>query len=123
MSTPSEQPDRPDLEKAAIDAEFFAITANIESNPFSPKLEPAPELEPEEFIPPEPAPIPAPADTIARFAWAGVLGGPLLAIIAYVFGFPRFIATFAMLAFVAGFAVLIWRRVESHDEDDDGARL
>lgn len=122
--------DRPDLEKAAVDAEFFAITSNIgplgltPSQPSVASQEPAELIESdEEFVPADPGPIPKPVDTLARFAWAGAIGGPILAILVYVLALPRYLATFASLAFVAGFAILIWRRVEERHEDDDGARL
>ena len=124
MNTP-DQPDRPDLEKAALDAEFFAITSGL--GPLGITPTPVPSLDAvedeEPFVPPDPGPIPHPVDTLARFAWAGAIGGPILALVVYVLGLPRFLATFATLAFIAGFAILIWRRVEERHEDDDGARL
>lgn len=125
MTSTPEPPDRPDLEKAAVDAEFFALTSGI--GPIGP-AEPAPPVDDDpvelgDFVPPDPGPIPRPVDTLARFAWAGAIGGPLLALLVYVLGLPRYLATFASLAFIAGFAILIWRRVEERHEDDDGARL
>lgn len=124
MSTP-EQPDRPDLEKAAVDAEFFAITSGIGPLGMTPTPVPSlDEVEPEEtFVPPDPGPIPRPVDALARFAWAGAIGGPILALLVYVLALPRFLATLSTFAFIAGFAILIWRRVEERHEDDDGARI
>jgi hypothetical protein len=77
------------------------------------------------FEPPPPPPIPLP-DTIGRFAWAAVLGGPLFLIVATVFdlegsGWPAFLA---LGAFVGGFVTLVARmkdRPPTDLGDDDGA--
>lgn len=37
------------------------------------------------FVPPEPPPLPS-ADTTSRFAWLGVLGGPVLLLVAVLLG-------------------------------------
>lgn len=76
------------------------------------------------FEPPTPPPLPMP-DTIGRFAWAAVLGGPLFLIIATllhldVSGWP---GLFALFAFVGGFVTLVARMKDRPPDDlgDDGA--
>lgn len=86
-------------------------------------LEPG-ELASDTYHPPEPPPIPRPADTLARFAWAGALGGPALLVISTVFSLGTFIAGIGVLASVAGFVTLIARmedRGSADDRPDGGA--
>lgn len=81
--------------------------------------------EADRFIPPEPPPIPRP-DVIGRFAWAGVLGGPLLLFIGIllpdVIG-PE-VVIMGILAFAAGFLTLALRHPhEPEDGWDDGSAV
>jgi hypothetical protein len=77
------------------------------------------------FEPPTPPPVPLP-DTINRFAWAAVLGGPLYLVFAAVLdldvsGWP---GVLAVGAFVGGFVTLVARmhdRLPSDLDGDDGA--
>ena len=88
---------------------------------------PAPPVvaEDDHFEPPPPPPIPVP-DTLGRFAWAAVLGGPLFLLVATVAGldasgWPGF---FALAAFMGGFVTLVARmkdRPPTDLGDDDGA--
>jgi hypothetical protein len=74
------------------------------------------------FVPPEPPPLPA-ADTTAKFAWLGVLGGPVLLLLAVLLGWEMtwWLTTVAIGGFLGGFATLVMRmRVD--DEDDDPGR-
>jgi hypothetical protein len=74
------------------------------------------------FVPPEPPPLPS-ADTTAKFAWLGVLGGPVLLLLAVVLGWEMtwWLSTVAIGGFLGGFATLVMRmRVD--DEDDDPGR-
>jgi hypothetical protein len=77
------------------------------------------------FEPPPPPPLPVP-DTIGRFAWAAVIGGPLFLVISALFGldvsgWPGFVA---LTASMAGFITLVARMKDRPDDDlggDDGA--
>ncbi|MFC7216737.1 hypothetical protein ACFQLX_00905 [Streptomyces polyrhachis] len=71
------------------------------------------------FVPPEPPPLPQ-ADTTTRFAWLGVLGGPLLLIVLVVAQEPItwWSALVGLGGFFGGFATLVMR-MRPGDEDDD----
>ena len=104
--------------------DFDAATSSLQINdPKAPDafidelLEPG-ELESDRYHPPEPPPIPRPSDVVARFAWAGALGGPVLLIIATFFSLGTFIAGLGVLAFVAGCITLV-ARMEDHGSADD----
>jgi hypothetical protein len=80
--------------------------------------------EEEHFEPPPPPPLPMP-DTLGRFAWAAVIGGPLFLVIATLFdldvsGWPGFLA---LAATMGGFITLVARMKDRPDTDsgDDGA--
>jgi hypothetical protein len=110
--------------------DFDAATSSLAINdPKAPDafidelLEPG-ELESDTYHPPEPPPIPRPSDTIARFAWAGALGGPALLVVTTVFSLGTFIAGIGVLASVAGFITLVARmedRGSADDRPDGGA--
>jgi hypothetical protein len=76
------------------------------------------------FVPPEPTPGPR-LDWITRAAWLGLIGGPLLLILAAVldFGTGR-ITLLGVVGFMAGFLTLVIRmndRLPPEDTPDDGA--
>lgn len=76
------------------------------------------------FVPPEPPRGPR-LDWISRIAWLGLIGGPLLLILAAVldFGTGR-ITTLAVVGFIGGFLTLVIRmkdRLPPDDTPDDGA--
>ncbi|WP_329340095.1 hypothetical protein OG866_32015 [Streptomyces sp. NBC_00663] len=75
------------------------------------------------FVPPEPPPLPA-ADTTARFAWLGVLGGPLLLLLAVLLRWDMtwWLATIGIGGFLGGFATLVTRMRTDEDEDEDPGR-
>jgi hypothetical protein len=78
----------------------------------------------EHFIPPEPPKGPK-LDWISRAAWLGLIGGPLLLILAALldFGTGR-ITTLAVVGFIGGFLTLVIRmkdRLPPEDTPDDGA--
>ena len=50
------------------------------------------DVEDEGFEPPPPPPIPRPSDVVGRFAWAGVLGGPIIVVGANLLGWDDWIA-------------------------------
>jgi len=75
------------------------------------------------FEPPEPPPLPA-ADTTAKFAWLGVVGGPILLLLAVVLGWDMtwWLATLGIGGFLGGFATLVMRMRTDEDEDGDPGR-
>ncbi|WP_432025578.1 hypothetical protein [Streptomyces sp. 1222.5] len=75
------------------------------------------------FVPPEPPPLPV-ADASAKFAWLGVVGGPILLLLAVVLGWDMtwWLATLGIGGFLGGFATLVMRMRTDDDEDDDPGR-
>ncbi|MCD9594227.1 hypothetical protein, partial [Streptomyces sp. 8ZJF_21] len=76
------------------------------------------------FVPPEPPPLPE-SDTTSRFAWLGVLGGPLLLLGVVLFQVEMvwWIATLGVGGFLGGFVTLVLRmKDEDEDEDEDPGR-
>ncbi|MER6029106.1 hypothetical protein [Streptomyces sp. NPDC001851] len=75
------------------------------------------------FVPPEPPPLPA-ADTTAKFAWLGVVGGPVLLLLAVLFGWQMtwWLTTLGIGGFLGGFATLVMRMRTDDEEDDDPGR-
>lgn len=77
------------------------------------------------YQPPPPPPLPD-IDRVARFAWAGALGGPLLLVIAALAGLQLegWVGLLALLAFMGGFVTLVARMKDRPPTDsgpDDGA--
>jgi hypothetical protein len=85
---------------------------------------PAPgEDDEERFVPPEPPPITS-TDLASRLAWLGVLGGPLLLLLAALTWsrLPMLVVLVALSAFVGGFITLVARLPRDRDDGpDDGA--
>ncbi|MGW0880895.1 hypothetical protein [Streptomyces sp. NPDC002671] len=75
------------------------------------------------FVPPEPPPLPA-TDTTARFAWLGVVGGPILLLLAVLFGWEMtwWLATLGIGGFLGGFVTLVARMRTDEDGHDDPGR-
>ncbi|MBL1106043.1 hypothetical protein JK361_15830 [Streptomyces sp. 5-8] len=75
------------------------------------------------FVPPEPPPLPT-ADTTARFAWLGVVGGPVLLLLAVILGWEMtwWLATAGIGGFLGGFVTLVTRMRTDDDGDDDPGR-
>ncbi|MEV5352883.1 hypothetical protein [Streptomyces sp. NPDC052693] len=75
------------------------------------------------FVPPEPPPLPT-ADPTAKFAWLGVLGGPVLLLLAVLLGWEMtwWLATLGIGGFLGGFATLVMRMRTDDEEDDDPGR-
>jgi hypothetical protein len=74
------------------------------------------------FVPPEPPPLPT-ADTTSRFAWLGVLGGPVLLLVAVLLGWEMtwWLATAGIGGFLGGFVTLVTRmRADDEDDEDPG---
>lgn len=77
------------------------------------------------FVPPEPPPLPH-VDPRRKLAWGGLLGGPLLLLVAVVFGigYPTWLTGMLVAAFVGGFVYLVATMPRSGHGDwpgDDGA--
>ncbi|MFF7383873.1 hypothetical protein [Streptomyces griseoluteus] len=75
------------------------------------------------FVPPEPPPLPV-ADTTAKFAWLGVVGGPVLLLLAVLLGWEMtwWLTTLAVGGFLGGFATLVTRMRTDDDDGDDPGR-
>ncbi|CAL9292022.1 MULTISPECIES: hypothetical protein [unclassified Streptomyces] len=75
------------------------------------------------FVPPEPPPLPE-GDTTAKFAWLGVLGGPVLILLAVVLGWDMtwWLTTLGIGGFLGGFATLVMRMRPGDEDDDDPGR-
>ncbi|WP_228977980.1 hypothetical protein [Streptomyces sp. DH12] len=76
------------------------------------------------FVPPEPPPLPE-ADSAAKFGWLGVLGGPVLMLLAVLLQWDMtwWLTTLCVGGFLGGFAALVSRmRDEDEDGDDDPGR-
>jgi hypothetical protein len=79
----------------------------------------------EHFVPPAPPPLPR-LDPHKQVAWLGLVGGPLLLVIAALFtvALPAWLSFLAVAGFVGGFVTLIATMDDRTDEDrdsDDGA--
>ncbi|MFF5358811.1 hypothetical protein ACFY4I_05305 [Streptomyces scabiei] len=75
------------------------------------------------FVPPEPPPLPE-ADTTARFAWLGVIGGPVLLLLAVLLGWDMtwWLTTLGIGGFLGGFATLVMRMNGGDEDEDDPGR-
>ncbi|MEN3583633.1 hypothetical protein AAH978_05675 [Streptomyces sp. ZYX-F-203] len=74
------------------------------------------------FVPPEPPPLPE-ADVTAKFAWLGVIGGPVLLLLAVVLDWHMtwWLTTLSVGGFLGGFATLVTRlRTDDEDDEDPG---
>ncbi|MFE9993271.1 hypothetical protein [Streptomyces avermitilis] len=75
------------------------------------------------FVPPEPPPLPA-ADATAKFAWLGVVGGPILLLLAVLLGWDMtwWLTTVGIGGFLGGFATLVMRMRTGDEDDEDPGR-
>jgi hypothetical protein len=102
-----------------------AVRAADEAEEQRVRREAARSEEHDHYVPPEPAPAPK-LDWISRLAWTGLIGGPVVLVLAAVLDIDRGgrMLAFALLAFVAGFLTLVFRmkdRPPIDDTPDDGA--
>jgi len=75
------------------------------------------------FVPPDAPPITS-TDLVSRLAWLGVLGGPLLLLVAALVShtLPTLVVLAALGGFIGGFVTLVARLPrDRHDDGDDGA--
>ncbi|MGH3367669.1 MAG: hypothetical protein ACRDOY_10740 [Nocardioidaceae bacterium] len=80
----------------------------------------------EDHFVPDPLPPPPELDPVARMAWAGVFGGPLMLLVATLVSWspPRGLVLLCVLGFIGGTVTLIVRmrdRPPTDDGPDDGA--
>ena len=83
----------------------------------------APGDDEERFVPPEAPPITS-TDLASRLAWLGVLGGPLVLLLAALTWsrLPTLVVILTLAAFVGGFITLVARLPRDRDDGpDDGA--
>jgi hypothetical protein len=93
----------------------------------TPAPAPPPDDPIEHFVPPEPPPLPE-TDRVTRMAWAGLLGGPAIILVAALLGIAieGWVVVAALGAFLGGFATLVMRMSDRRGDDDgwdDGAVL
>lgn len=143
MSTMRPEPtdgDLPEHEARAWDAIVADLSGQLDLGPGFPKERslppvlssgdiPDPLADPVEFVdaedetdgyePPHPPPLPRPPDTLARFAWASVIGGPVLIVAVSVLGWDSWLSGLGIAATIGGFAVLV-ARMKDHRDDDGG---
>lgn len=109
----------------AVSAAFDELVANYGEHPQPTanvsRAESFLDLPTEQFEPPEPPPLPQ-LDRVARFAWAGLLGGPAVLFGLAISGYsaPGWVAPVAIASFIGGFVTLV-ARSKGRDSDDDGA--
>jgi hypothetical protein len=76
------------------------------------------------YVPPDPPPLPE-GDAISRFAWIGVIGGPVFLIVAALLRWELagWTGALPLVAFMAGFVTLVARMRDRPDDSDpdDGA--
>ncbi|MFF8956996.1 hypothetical protein [Streptomyces sp. NPDC014894] len=72
------------------------------------------------FVPPEPPPLPE-ADVTAKFAWLGVIGGPVLMLVAVLFRWEMtwWLTSLCVGGFLGGFVTLVARMSTGDDEEHD----
>jgi hypothetical protein len=104
------------------DAAWRAIVAGYGEEPPDPPGA-APFRPVEDLALPEPPPLPN-ADTTAKFAWLGVVGGPVLVLLAMLLGWDMtwWLTTLSVGGFLGGFATLVMRMRTDDDEEDDPGR-
>ena len=81
--------------------------------------------EEERFVPDPPPPLPQ-LEPWQQLAWVGVLGGPLLLLVAVLFSIslPTWVSLLAVVGFVGGFITLVARMDNGGSEDDpDGGAV
>ena len=124
-SEPSEPSEPSDDERwAAIVADLRRDPALRSPMPPPRSLDPVIDelLDEGSFVPAEPPPLRLPRTRLARFGWAAVIVGPLLALLSRLISLPSTLTAIGVLTGLAGFVVLVARLPERRSPDDgDGA--
>ena len=118
------KPDRGDDEFDVWEAIVADLTGQLDTSGVEESSDPMIDelLSDGTFEPPDPPPIRVPADLISRLAWGGALGGPALVVLSSILGLGSTGVGVGLIAFVAGFGVLIVRMKDRGERDDgDGA--
>lgn len=78
-----------------------------------------PSAEDDHFVPPDPPPPPR-GDTVTRFAWFAVLGGPalLFGTVLFQLDMTWWITTLGIGGFLGGFGTLVARMRDGRDDDE-----
>ncbi len=131
--------DLPEHEQKAWDAIVADLSGQLDLGPQFPKERSLPALsadgdhpdplaepveledEDEGYLPPPPPPLPRPADRAARFAWAAVIGGPLVAIVTTMLGWESWWAGLGVATTIGGLAALVARMKDREDDGGNGA--
>lgn len=73
------------------------------------------------FVPPDPPPLPT-LEPRRKMAWIGLLGAPLMLVIAVVFGlqYPGWLGFLIVASFIGGFGYLVATMPRSRYEDGSG---
>lgn len=142
MSSPEPREGRlPEHEERAWDAIVADLSGQVDLGPGFPREQSLPplsatgdhpdpladhdellELEDEEgYEPPHPPPIRRPTDTAGRFAWASVIGGPIVIVGTRVLGWDGWLTGLGIAATIAGFVTLVARMKEREDDGSNGA--
>ncbi|MFG3508803.1 hypothetical protein ACGF5F_25260 [Streptomyces sp. NPDC047821] len=116
------EPDRP-LGSSVVFAPGVGTGGPRDYEVAEPKDEDLDDTDEGHFVPPEPPPLPE-ADATAKFAWLGVVGGPVLMLLAVILRWDMtwWLTTLCIGGFLGGFATLVARMRTGDDEDDDPGR-
>jgi hypothetical protein len=109
------------LMATAVDTEFANLVANLRVNDPITDVDDIPELREEHFEPPVPE-VHFTTDPVARAAWVGVLGGPILLVLSLIgiLTLGGLAPSIAIIAFIAGFITLVIRMPERDTTADEG---
>lgn len=114
---PEDTPDRP----LGSSVSFAAGVGPRDYSVAEPSDDDLDETDEGHFVPPEPPPLPE-ADVTAKFAWLGMLGSPVLLLVAILLGWEMtwWLTTVCIGGFLGGCATLVLRMRTDDEEDDPG---
>ncbi|GAA2431150.1 MULTISPECIES: hypothetical protein [Streptomyces] len=113
------KPDKP-LGSSVVFAPGVGTAGPRDYEPAEAKDEDLDDTDEGHFVPPEPPPLPE-ADATAKFAWLGVVGGPVLMLLAVILRWDMtwWLTTLCIGGFLGGFATLVARMRSDDDEDGE----
>ncbi|MFE9298028.1 hypothetical protein [Streptomyces niveus] len=120
---PDAKPDKPSLGGSIVFAPGVGGGGPRDYSVAEPKDDDLDDSDEGHFVPPEPPPLPE-ADVTAKFAWLAVIGGPVLMLLAVLFGWEMtwWLTTVCIGGFLGGFVTLVARMQHDDDEEDDPGR-